>query len=125
MRVVLDAGAFSRSALFDSGDECFTVPEVLALLGAEGRALAERALSSGKLKLAEPSVGSLRAAERTAAHCAVVQHLRGSELKVLALALDLGALVLSDIFDVQEVAAVMRLPFDGVMRGREKTLNKK
>jgi len=118
MTLVLDSAAFINESFFDKEEDCFTVQEVIdELKDFKSKQLAEVALSSGKLKVSFVNPVSLALAEKLAEEVGSLEHLSVTDLKVIALAIQLNAKVISDDFTVQNLCAHIGLKYEGVMRG--------
>ena len=121
MTLVLDSAAFINESFFNRQDGCFTVQEVIdELKDFKSKQLAEVALSSGKLKISFVNPVSLALTKKLAEEIGSLKHLSVADLKVVALAVQLNAKVVSDDFTVQNLCSHIGLKFEGVMRGRIK-----
>jgi UPF0271 protein len=120
MTLVLDSGAFINDSSLDCGDEeCFTVHEVIdELKDFKSKQLAEAALSSGKLKTSFVNPISLILVKNIAQEVGSLEHLSETDLKVIALAVQLNAKVITDDFTVQNLCAHIGLKYEGVLRGK-------
>lgn len=89
--VVLDAaGFFSGYASMLSGDEIYTVGEVIEeIKDPLSRAAYENLSSARKIKVAEPSANSVRKIAEAAAEEDLLEALSTADKKLIALALDL------------------------------------
>jgi len=122
MRIVLDSPAFINSSLFEIKRKYYTVREVLdELKDLRSKSLAETALISGKLVVREPEKNSVKRVLEKAKEIGSKEKLSETDIHVLALALDLSAMILTDDFTVQNTAAHLGIKFSGVLRGEIKT----
>ena len=120
MTLVLDSAAFINDSFFDR-EECFTVQEVLdELKDFKSKQLAEAAIASGKLRTSQVNPISLDLIEQKAVEIGSKNHLSEADFKVLGLALQLNAKIITDDFTLQNLAAHIGLKFEGVMRGEIK-----
>ena len=125
MTLVLDSAAFINDYFFQRNEDCFTVQEVVdELKDFKSRQLAEAAIASGKLKLSFVNPVSLKIVERIAEEVGSLEHLSEADLKVVALAVQLNAKVVSDDYTVQNLCAHIGLEYEGVLRGKIKEKKK-
>ncbi len=118
MPTVLDASAFINSSLFDIRETYYTVRDVLEeLKDLRSKSLAESALYSGKLIVREPDEISVKRVVDKAKEVGSYGHLSETDIRVLALAIDLKADVMTDDFTMQNLAKHLNVGFMGVMRG--------
>jgi len=104
---VLDASAIINARVADG----VTVPEVLAeLKDFESREYAQAAVAEGRLKVQSPSKESLAAAKIKASH-----RLSATDLKVLALALELKDELVTDDYSLQASAKRLGVAFRPVI----------
>ncbi len=121
MTLVLDSAAFINDSVFSRDEDCFTVQEVIdELKDFKSKQLAEAAVASGKLKISFVNPVSLKIVENIADEVGSLEHLSEADLKVVALAVQLNAKVVSDDFTVQNLCAHIGLPYEGVLRGEIK-----
>ncbi len=125
MTLVLDSAAFINDSVFSRDEQCFTVQEVInELKDFKSKHLAEAALASGKLKLSFVNPVSLILVKNVAKEVGSLNHLSDADLKVVALAVQLNAKVVSDDFTVQNLCAHIGLKYEGVLRGEIKKKKK-
>jgi UPF0271 protein len=107
LRFVLDTSALIGGVpLSDLHGELFTVEEVLEeARSTMSRSRLEAGLSSGLLKIASPSAGSLRRVKHACARTG--NAISETDARLLALALDLGAVLLTDDYSLQNAAAIL------------------
>lgn len=121
MRIVLDSPAFINSSLFEIKRKYYTVREVLdELKDLRSKSLAETALISEKLVIREPEKSSVKRVLEKAKEIGSEEKLSETDRHVLALALDLNGMILTDDFSVQNLAAHLGIKFSGVLRGKIK-----
>lgn len=137
MTFVLDSAAFINESIFDKiinqrlinsseskiqkKEDCYTVQEVLdELKDFKSKQLVEVAIASGKLRLSEVNPISLALIEQKAEEIGSEYNLSEADFKVLGLALQLNAKIITDDFTIQNLAAHIGLKFKGVMRGEIK-----
>lgn len=117
VRYVLDASAFLNSSFLPEGD-LYVPPSVVSELRSE-----KRHMVPDDVRIVEPSAESRERVRKTAARTGDLLWLSGADLDVLALALDVGGVLVSDDFHVQNVAAWMGIAFEGITaRIREKVV---
>ena len=125
MTLVLDSAAFINDSFFNHDEDCFTVQEVInELRDFKSKQLAEAAISSGKLRVSFVNPVSLKIVEGIAKEVGSLGHLSDTDLKVVALAVQLNAKVVSDDFSVQNLCAHIGLKYEGVLRGEIKKKKK-
>lgn len=120
MATVLDAAAFiNAEALFGREEDFYTVRDVLEeLRDVKSRSLADAAISAGKLTVLEPEKKNVDEVRKAAESVGSAGRLSDADVKVLALALELGAKIITDDYTVQNLAAHLGLEYEGVMRGK-------
>jgi UPF0271 protein len=108
MREVLDASFFFGE--YPAGGETFTTPSVIdELKDIRSKGNFEKWSARG-LKVQSPTEGGrkrVNGAARSTKDCAVIS---GTDVDLLALALDLGAVLHTDDFAIQNVAIVLGIP---------------
>ena len=120
MTLVLDSAAFINESIFEK-ENCYTVQAVLdELKDFKSKQMAEAAIASGKLRLSEVNPISLALIEKKAEEIGSEENLSEADFKVLGLALQLNAKIITDDFTIQNLAAHIGLKFEGVMRGEIK-----
>lgn len=107
MRSVLDASVFF-SDLSVTG-EAYTTPSVVAeLVDLRSKCRYEALLATG-LIVREPDECHRNAVETAAAECGDAERLSGTDREILALALELAAVLVTDDFAVQNVAHRLKI----------------
>ena len=125
MTLVLDSAAFINDSFFEREEDCFTVQEVVGeLKDFKSKQLAEAAIASGKLKISFVNPVSLKIVKKIAEEVGSSAHLSETDLKVVALAVQLNAKVISDDYTVQNLCAHIGLDYEGVLRGKIKEKKK-
>lgn len=122
MAYVLDATAI-RSGMTIAGEGWFTTPGVMdeIRLGRQGRQaelFAELALG-----IREPSTKSMEAVARAAESTGDMGRLSETDRGIIALALELGATLISDDYSVQNTARFLEIPFLTDMQGIRKIIH--
>lgn len=101
MRVVLDTSAIIYLNDFRNFDEMFTVQEVVEEVKDR---ISSMKLSGLRLKVAEPSKKTVDEIKDAAEETGDLKKLSATDIKVLALAKEIGGVVISDDRNVQNVA---------------------
>ncbi|HUL40232.1 MAG TPA: NOB1 family endonuclease [Methanomassiliicoccales archaeon] len=109
MDYVLDTSALFSMQDLPSDARCFTTPGVLRELEKYGDRRAE--LWGDMLTVSEPTAESLRKVREASSRTGDSTRLSPTDIEVLALALELGAQVLSDDYSLQNLAAYLGVPF--------------
>jgi UPF0271 protein len=116
MRYAVDASFFFAELTLDG--EAFTPPSVteeLADLRSKGRL---EALLAGGLSIRSPSAEALDRVARAAGETGDASRLSPADTDLLALAMDLGATVVSDDYAVQNTALRLGLGVRGILQRR-------
>jgi len=124
MLYLIDSSAVLNDFGFQFGDDndYVTTPLVVAeFKDMRSRNLMENALHSRLLSIQDPSEENLRYVEEITAEKGF-RKLSKPDLSLLALALDLKKeskefLLLTDDYSIQNFCSVLKIPFEGVMRG--------
>ena len=87
-------------------------------LKSEKRLVAESLIKEGALTVLEPEKTYMWRVEKAARETGDYEKLSEADKSVLALALQLGAILVTDDFHVQNVAAVLGIPVQGEVRIR-------
>lgn len=115
-KLVLDASALLAGVRAE-GEECFTIPEVVEEIKEQkARLSVDLSISAGALKLLEPGREALDKARAEAARTGDIAHLSPTDVKLIALALDLKekseeAVILTDDYSIQNISKGMGIPF--------------
>jgi endoribonuclease Nob1 len=116
MRHAVDASFFFSE--LSIGDEIFVPPSVVGeLTDLRSRCRLEALLAVG-LSIRSPSAENLGRVARAAGETGDAPRLSPADTDLLALALDLGATVVSDDYAVQNVALSLGLGVRGILQGR-------
>jgi len=123
--VVLDTGAILAGVPLATPLKCYTIVEVVEeVRDSESRAVLERAVEAGRVEVVEPSSSYVRVAESLARRAGTLGYLSSTDLKVIALAVELKdkgleVVIASDDYKVQRTALeasieVLRVRYRGV-----------
>lgn len=115
MRYVLDSSAIFTCKGFDSRSELNTTPNVLKEIKAGGRVRKhlEFLLAAG-LKVREPNNLYVNRVQEVAGVTGDIGKLSDTDISIIALALETGAVIISDDYAIQNVARVMRIEYLGL-----------
>ena len=120
---VVDACFLLRSNLDFSDRNYYTTHEVLEEIKEEiKKAGIDAAVSKGFLKIKEPSKDSIAKVEAMAKKTGDFKFLSKADISLIALALDLKALVISDDYAIQNVCNFLGLAYKGFL---QKSIEKK
>mgnify|MGYP001612027102 CR=1 FL=1 len=108
MRVVLDTSAIIYLNDFRMFDEIFTVSDVVDEVKDKINTLK---LSGIKLKVVEPSESSVKRIKELAKETGDLEKLSKTDINILALAIEEGLVILSDDYNVQNVAEKIGLNY--------------
>ena len=114
MKYVLDSSAFIKR-LFEGlplDAELYTIPEVYN----EVRSTMRFMLFDRNLKVQEPSGESVKEVLKAASETGDIWNLSTTDIRLIALAKDLNAVLLTDDFAMQNVAAYLGIEFQGSKR---------
>lgn len=109
MSCVLDTSALFSMQDLPPGEEAFTTPGVLRELEKYGDRRAE--LWGDLLKVSEPTSASLKKVREGASRTGDSTRLSPTDAEVLALAMDLGAVILTDDYSLQNLATYLGIPY--------------
>lgn len=112
MGYVLDTSAI-LSRQFNLAGEGMIVPPSVVDEIRKGRLKAVLDSLEGVLKVMSPSEESLRKVRSKAEESGDLVELSDTDLDVLALANETGSTIISDDFDIQNVASMLSIPFMG------------
>lgn len=106
---VLDASAFYAGTAFLSGKKCFTTAAVFDEVSHIKKSYAAlyALMDAGNLSIIDPDKKSVDAATAAAKRTGDIARLSGADVSVIALALQLGATIVSDDYAVANVAATL------------------
>jgi UPF0271 protein len=108
-KMVLDTSALFSMQDLPPGGEAFTTPSVLKEMERYGDRRAE--LWGELLKVSEPTTSSLNKVRRSASRTGDSTRLSPTDAEVLALAMDLEAVLLTDDYSIQNLAAYLGIPY--------------
>ncbi len=110
---ILDAIAFISGMSIEG--ECYTVNEVLEELKSEDAKLrAFLALSQGNLKVKEPNKKNVQKVIKAARKTGDILNLSQADIKLLALATELGGVIITDDYAIQNLAKVLGIEYKQV-----------
>lgn len=124
MKLVLDATAL-RSGMQISGDlDWYTTPSVMSEIarGKQGRDM--ELLKDVAVKVMEPSEKAVAKVRDCAGNTCDTGRLSSADIEILALAYDLGGVLLTDDYSIQNVAEVLGIEYrGGSQRGIEEVIH--
>ncbi|ASJ11026.1 hypothetical protein A3L12_06770 [Thermococcus sp. P6] len=116
---VIDAAMFIQGV----DVEGFTTPKVVEeVKDPESRLLLEGLMNAGKVIVRVPSRESVRMVEEAARRTGELEELSEADLEVLALAYELGAVLLTDDYNLQNVAKTLGITFKTLKRGIKRVI---
>jgi UPF0271 protein len=123
MPYVLDATAIRAGLSTHEKGQFYTTPSVVDEVrrGKQARDLELALEISITVKMPEPE--ALKVVMATASRTGDDGRLSQTDIEVLALALELKAIIVSDDYSVQNVATVLEIPFQGNISGIRKVIN--
>jgi endoribonuclease Nob1 len=115
-KLVIDASAFYSGVSFLTDSTCYTTNSILSEIKHLNRRYGaiEFLIDSDKLKILEPSKEFLRKVVTIAKKTGDYQRLSTADLSILALALQLNSILISDDYAVQNTAALLKIPVRGI-----------
>jgi UPF0271 protein len=112
---VLDASGVINARDREIDGDFVTVPEIEGeLKDIQSRLKFQAAVSTGKIKVEEPSGASLEKVDKVADKNGVLPLLSDVDLKVLALALEKGLSIVTDDYDIQNMCWILGLKFETI-----------
>ncbi|WP_099211599.1 type II toxin-antitoxin system VapC family toxin [Thermococcus henrietii] len=103
--------------------EGFTTPKVVEeVKDPESRLFLEGLISAGKVKVLVPSKGSVEAVKEAARKTGELNELSEADVEVLALAYELKAVLLTDDYNLQNIARTLGIPFKTLKRGIKRVI---
>ena len=103
--------------------EGFTTPKVVEeVKDPESRLFLEGLISAGKVKVLVPSKKSVEAVKEAARRTGELEELSEADVEVLALAYELKATLLTDDYNLQNIAKTLRIPFKTLKRGIKRVI---
>ncbi|MEM3160033.1 MAG: PIN domain-containing protein [Nitrososphaera sp.] len=104
---ILDASAFYAGTPFLSGRECYTTSRVLDEIKHVKSAALEGLIDAGNLKVVDPEPRHVKAARKAAEKTGDLQKLSEADISVLALAMQLESMLITDDYALANVAATL------------------
>ncbi len=111
VKLVLDTSALLSGMDFDG--DLYTSQHILDELHRQGTDPRMEALLETKVKVREPSAKSIAETRRKAAATGDARRLSPTDIRVLALALDLQGTIVTDDYSIQNVAKELGVPYRG------------
>ena len=103
--------------------EGFTTPKVVEeVKDPESRLFLEGLISAGKVKVLVPSRESVEAVMEAARRTGELEELSEADVEVLALAYELKATLLTDDYNLQNIAKTLGIPFKTLKRGIKRVI---
>jgi len=103
--------------------EGFTTPKVVEeVKDPESRLFLEGLISAGKVKVLVPSRESVKAVMEAARRTGELEELSEADVEVLALAYELKATLLTDDYNLQNIAKTLGIPFKTLKRGIKRVI---
>ena len=103
--------------------EGFTTPKVIEeVKDPESRLFLESLISAGKVKVLVPSKESVEAVVEAARKTGELNELSEADIEVLALAYELKATLLTDDYNLQNIAKTLGIPFKTLKRGIKRVI---
>lgn len=104
---VLDASAFYAGTAFLSGRKCCTTSTVLREISHVKSTALQGLIDAGNLQVLDPEPRHIGAVKKTAEKTGDLQKLSRTDVSVLALAVQLGAMLVTDDYALANVAATI------------------
>ena len=103
--------------------EGFTTPKVVEeVKDPESRLFLEGLISAGKVRVLVPSKESVEAVKEAARRTGELEELSEADVEVLALAYELKATLLTDDYNLQNIAKTLGIPFRTLKRGIKRVI---
>jgi len=116
---VIDAAIFIQGM----DVEGFTTPKVVEeVKDPESRLFLEGLINAGKVKVLVPSKESVEAVKEAARRTGELEELSKADIEVLALAYELKATLLTDDYNLQNIARTLGIPFKTLKRGIKRVI---
>ncbi|WP_457751567.1 type II toxin-antitoxin system VapC family toxin [Thermococcus sp.] len=116
---IIDAAIFIQGV----DVEGFTTPKVVEeVKDPESKLFLESLISAGKVKVLVPSKESVEAVREAARKTGELNELSDADLEVLALAYELKATLLTDDYNLQNIAKTLGIPFKTLKRGIKRVI---
>jgi UPF0271 protein len=111
--VILDSAAFMSDAAIPRDKELFTIDDVVVELKDAKSTAKLSYLKSVGLRILAPSDKSIDSVKEVARKTGDIEVLSNPDIKILALAQDVGGTIVTDDYAVQNVAAAMNITYQG------------
>ena len=118
---MLDSGALLNTNSFSHIEGAITTPRVADEIKSRAP-LIEAYVESGLLEIREPRGQSIEEIKKIAENVGELDKLSDADVEILALALETKATLMTDDYHVQNVAAAVGIPFEGVTGKIRKTI---
>ncbi|EEB72999.1 type II toxin-antitoxin system VapC family toxin [Thermococcus sp. AM4] len=116
---VIDAAIFIQGI----DVEGFTTPKVVEeVKDPESRLFLEGLISAGKVRVLVPSKESIEAVKEAARRTGELEELSEADVEVLALAYELKATILTDDYNLQNIAKTLGISFKTLKRGIKRVI---
>ena len=103
--------------------EGFTTPKVVEeVKDPESRLFLEGLISAGKVRVLVPSKESIEAVKEAARRTGELEELSEADVEVLALAYELKATILTDDYNLQNIAKTLGISFKTLKRGIKRVI---
>jgi len=117
---VIDAAIFIQGI----DVEGFTTPKVVEeVKDPESKLFLEGLINAGKVKVLVPSRESVEAVKEAARRTGELEELSEADVEVLALAYELKATLLTDDYNLQNIAKTLGVPFKTLKRGIKRVIH--
>jgi UPF0271 protein len=113
VRYVLDTSALLSGRAFEG--ELYITPEVMRELRKFGITPQLEAFLDNKVRVLTPGKESIHRVRRKAEETGDTKRLSPADIGVLALAVELGATLLTDDYSIENIAKAMGIPYETVM----------
>lgn len=121
MDKVLDASALINSNEVQLKDKAYTTPSVIKeLKSRKSKSLAETTSIQEDLDVIRPKKHFLNKVKSKAKEVGSQNHLSDTDIDVIALALEKNCKISTDDYTIQNLAAHLNIPYEGVLRGEIK-----
>jgi len=116
---VIDAAIFIQGI----DVEGFTTPKVVEeVIDPESRLFLEGLINAGKVRVLVPSRESVEAVREAARRTGELEELSEADIEILALAYELKATLLTDDYNLQNIAKTLGIPFKTLKRGIKRVI---
>lgn len=126
MKVIDSSAILNKENPDFSAGQYITIPEIREeIKDFRSKAVLELALDNREIKITEPSDEVIEQIKKTAKETGDLQLLSDFDLKVLALAYQEKATIITDDYDIQNMAAALGLGFEPVSMKIKKRITRK